>query len=147
MMKCLLTMVAAVAGLFASTIVRADTLSVCGHSVEYKVDLPAADVPANWRGFSGVWVGNSDFGMCLGLIVESIKSDGTAKVLRINGPFGGGMPVVPRAYRFDAKLEGAKLWMTPPGFQFTYVLRSPAELAVTASGAQSTYTGALKKQQ
>src|SRR5262245_25628681 len=84
-MKCVL-----VAGLTAGVLVAAattasaKTATICGQKLDYTVQQPAADVPAPLRAFSGVWVGDAgtvvevyDGSFCVGLVVESVRSDGT----------------------------------------------------------------------
>ncbi len=53
----------------------AASLQACEQTVEYTVQPPGADVPEALRGFSGIWIGKMDTGLCIATVVQSIKPD------------------------------------------------------------------------
>ncbi|MEM7270379.1 MAG: hypothetical protein AAF401_14160 [Pseudomonadota bacterium] len=55
---------------------------------EAVVEPPAEDVPAEWKGFSGVWGGGAWEGKwCHDLYVLSIDANGQVTVIETHGPF------------------------------------------------------------
>jgi hypothetical protein len=85
----------------------ADTLQLCGHSVDFAIEPPSPQVPENVRAFSGVWIGRNQHGRCIAMIFESVQADGTARYvgvwqkLDINNPGG--------IIRAEGRIEGKML--------------------------------------
>ena len=79
---------------------------MCGQSVPYTLVPPAADLPANMRAFSGVWVGAWPSGICNAVVIESIKPDGTVSILDVFGPDSGKPP---GTLRYAGKIVGDTL--------------------------------------
>jgi hypothetical protein len=131
-------------GLLSWTAAHADTLKACGLTLEYKVEPPGPDVPAAMRDFSGVWVGAFDYGMCIGMVVESIRPNGTVRLLRFNGSYINSISSV--SGRVEGKIVGKALETFNNRFQVAYVVRSPTEISVTANSNQFSQTGKLKRQ-
>lgn len=141
--KCLCVTLGMICGLLPSTTAHADTLEACGLTLEYKVEPPGPDVPAAMRDFSGVWVGAFDYGMCIGMVVESIRPNGTVRVLRFNGSYINSISSV--SGRVEGKIEGNTLGTINNRFQVAYVVRSPTEISVTANSNQYSQTGKLTR--
>ena len=142
--KCLCVTLGMVCGLLSWTAAYADTLKACGLTLEYKAEPPGPDVPAAMRAFSGVWVGAFDYGMCIGMVVESIRPNGTVRLLRFNGSYTNAISSV--SGRVEGRIVGKALETTNNRFQVTYVVLSPTEMSVTANSNQYAQTGKLKRQ-
>ena len=142
--KCLSVTLGMLCGLLSGTAAYADTLKACGLTLDYKVEPPGPDVPATMRDFSGVWVGAFDYGMCIGMVVESIRPNGTVRLLRFNGSFVNSISSV--SGRVEGKIVGKALETINNRFQVAYVVRSPTEISVKANSNQFEQTGKLKRQ-
>lgn len=139
-----------VAAIFAAALstsaAHAETLAACEQSIEYKVQAPGAQVPANLQGFSGVWTGKWDSGLCSALVVEGIEPDGTARLLYVNGSMGGQYPVKAGNRRFSGKIAGNKLTAAGSLVTIEYTLRSPGELSATYTSQYGSFRGSFRKQ-
>ncbi len=60
---------------------HAATMKLCNRQIEYSITPPDPDLAPELRSLSGAWGGSVTFSpgseMCVGLIVESIRRDGT----------------------------------------------------------------------
>jgi hypothetical protein len=59
----------------------AQTLKLCGQSVDSTLTLPASDVPDPLRQFSGVWIGsvayNATASMCMAFVIHTVTTNGS----------------------------------------------------------------------
>jgi hypothetical protein len=85
----------------------AETLNMCGQSVQYTVAPPSPQVPANLRAFSGLWIGNWPTGICNAIVIESVLPDGTVNILDVYGPDEAGKPG--GTMRYAGKIVGNTL--------------------------------------
>lgn len=67
---------------------RPAILPACQQEIPYTVVPPAPEVPPEARMFSGVWLGVWGGDLCGALIVEDVKSDGTATTIYAIGSNG-----------------------------------------------------------
>src|SRR5205085_12423729 len=111
---------------------------LCGMPVAYSILPPAANLPESTRAMSGAWVGKWDYGLCSALIVESVKADGTASMVYVNGSFGGEAPIKEGVSRFQGRIAGDTL--TNDQQTFKVVLRGRDELAGTSTGLHGVST-------
>lgn len=147
-MRTVLLSLTLLVGALSHSSAMAETVKVCDQTVAYTISPPGSDVPANMRGFSGVWIGNLDL-MCYGVIVESIKPDGEVQLISISGRWsgsGGAFSVPAGNNKRQGRIEGNKLSFQGPTAQVEYVLRSPTELRVTARGSSWSNEGTLQRQ-
>lgn len=128
----------------AATAQNGGTLTDCEQTVNYTLTPPASDVPPNVRAFSGIWSGKWEGHLCSVLVVESVKSDGTAALLYINGSVGGQYAVKAGNARFAATIVGNKLTSKGRTLTWEFVLQSPTQLSATRTGPgyshSATYT-------
>jgi hypothetical protein len=60
----------------------------CEQSVAYQLADPST-IPESYRRFLGAWTDAAwDASTCAGLIVDDVKSDGTASIIYVYGPLG-----------------------------------------------------------
>jgi hypothetical protein len=60
----------------------------CEQSVAYQLADPST-IPESYRRFLGAWTDAAwDANTCAGLIVDDVKSDGTASIIYVYGPLG-----------------------------------------------------------
>ncbi len=123
-----------------------NTTSLCGVPVAYSVYPPAPGVPQNVRAFSGVWVGKWDYGMCSALIVESVRADGSATLIYVNGSMGGEYSMKSGAIRFAGKIDGAKLSNGQKAYFTEYVMVGPNELKGAYSVPRRSARGQFVRQ-
>jgi hypothetical protein len=107
--------------------------TLCGVPVAYTIKPPAADVPADLAAFSGTWFGAWNYGMCAALVVESIRADGTATVIYVNGAhaadgFKAG------SMRFAAIVRGGHLSDGGTTTSFEAAMVGPDELSAKRIG-------------
>ncbi len=122
---------------FRFAVRRAPPLQVstlCGVDVAYTVYPPSSDVPRNVADFSGAWIGTWDYGMCGAMIVESVKADGSASAIYINGEFGQDQSFKAGAVRFRARIVGKTLSDGGTQTRFDAVMSGANELAITRVG-------------
>lgn len=122
---------------------QAETLAACDQSLEYKIQPPVGGTGA---GFSGVWVGKWDTGLCGALVVESIEPNGSARLLYVNGSMGGQYSMKAGNRRFPGKIDGNKLTAAGQSITIEYILRSPTELAGTYTSQYGSFKGSFRKQ-
>lgn len=132
---------------FAATtaIVAQTTQTLCGESIAYDVQPAAADIPENIRAFSGTWAGKWDYGLCGALIVESVKADGVASLIYVNGSFGGLNPIKAGSTRFMGTITGDTL--IDGGLIFKAIRRGPGSLYVTRSDTRAVTTATFTRTQ
>lgn len=120
----------AIAGplLGAGMAAHAASLQACEQTVEYTIQPPGTDVPETLRGFSGVWIGKMDTGLCIATIVNSISPDGSAQITYVNGSMGGQYPVKAGNRKITAKIVGGKLTTSGSNVSTDYTLRGTNEL-------------------
>lgn len=123
-----------------------NTASLCGVPIAYNVYPPAAEVPQNIRAFSGVWIGKWDYGMCSALIVESVRADGGATLIYVNGSMGGEYSIKAGAVRFVGKIDGNKLTNGQKGYFTEYVMVGANELKGAYSVPRRSARGQFVRQ-
>lgn len=82
--------------------------------------------------------------MCIGMVVEGIRPNGTVRLLRFNGSFINA--ISSKSGRVEGKIVGNTLETINNRFQVAYVVRSRTEISVTANSNQFEQTGKLKRQ-
>lgn len=125
--------------------VSSGTLNACEHSLPYTLQTPAADVPAPTNGFSGVWVGKWDVGLCAALAVESITSTGNVRFLYTNGSLPQ-MHVNRASGRYNGQMKGGKLEFSRNGVSMEFRLQDPTHMAGTYSSSYGQFSGSFQKQ-
>lgn len=127
----------AVAGtmMAAASVAAAKTTTICGQKVEYTMEAPGAEVPAAYRAFSGVWIGDAgalvevyDGRFCVGLVVEKVSADGTvaAKYVwgdRVKLQLGNNYDIRPGVVDWPGRIVGNALILETPNREYVYELR------------------------
>lgn len=124
-----------------------DTLTACEQSIDYTVQAPGADVPEAMRSFSGVWIGKMNTGLCIAVIVQNIKPDGSAQFVYVNGSMGGQYPIKAGNRKINGKIGGGKLSASNQTVSQAYSLRGVSELDLTYThNTAGQFQGSLKRQ-
>jgi hypothetical protein len=111
--------------LFAATAAPAQappgTRVFCEQSVDFHVAERAA-VPPRFRHFLGVWSDAAwDARTCAALIVEDVKSDGTAAIIYVYGPLGDNSPAPGGILHGTGVIrDGALRFQNSDGTQFAF---------------------------
>lgn len=123
----------------------ATTLKVCEQTVSYSVHQPTPDVPAGIRAFSGAWTGKWDMGLCAALIVESVSSNGAARIAYVNGSFNQ-YGIRPATNHWAAKIVGNTLTSSGRSATLEFTSRSEGELAGRFTSQYGQNSGTFTKQ-
>src|SRR5262245_42686080 len=119
----------------AATTASAKTATICGQKLDYTVQQPTTDVPAALRAFSGVWVGDAgavvevyDGTFCVGLVVESVRADGsvTAKYVwgdKVKLQVGTNFDIKPGVVDWSGRIVNNALILDTPNRAYSYELR------------------------
>lgn len=124
----------------------AQAISACQQSVQYNLAPPAADVPAEFRAFSGVWSGSWGNQLCSVLIVEDVAKDGTVQTKYVNGTNPAWNINRPGVRAWSGKVINGVLVLRGNNVSAEYKLANASELAGTYTGAGPQTTGRFKKQ-
>ena len=131
---------------------RAESTTICGQTVNYVVAPPASDVSPELRVLSGIWVGDTGTGggvnettMCIGFVIESIRSDAAVSAKYVRGDkvkfLAGGAtrPIKPGVNTWEGKVTGGVLHFVSADGKYSFDLRvtNPNEMR----GIFSTPTG------
>ncbi len=126
----------------------AATMKLCNRQVEYSITPPESDLAPELRALSGVWDGSVTFSpgaeMCVGLIVEAIRRDGTVdtKLAWFTGPDTGiGNQLSMGTVSWTGKVEGGVLRLvgTQNGNTYTYEFRPTAKDRIGGYFVQNTH--------
>jgi hypothetical protein len=123
----------------------AQSITECQQTVTYNIAAPAADVPANFRAFSGVWVGSWSNQLCSVLIVENIAKDGTVQTKYAwgsNAMWGLAAGVT----AWPGKIVNGVLTLRQPTRSAEFRAVNPNELAGTFTQNRQD-TGSFKRRQ
>ena len=144
--------------LAAASAASAKTATICGQKVEYTLQAPGAEVPAAYRAFSGVWVGDAgivvevyDGSFCVGLVVEKVNPDGTvlAKYVwgdRIKLQLGNNYDIRPGVVDWPGRIVGNALILETPNRDYAYELRiSGNQIAGKRSAPDGSNVVALRR--
>jgi hypothetical protein len=118
----------------------------CDQSVSYRLADPST-IPESYRRFLGAWTDAAwDANTCAGLIVDDVKSDGTASIIYVYGPLG------PNTHAAGGILHGTGVirddelrFQNSDGTQFTFrpAIADLVGQMITPKG--QTYQAAFKK--
>lgn len=128
-----------------TAVVAQTTQTLCDESIAYDVQPAAADIPENIRAFSGTWVGKWDYGLCGALIVESVKADGAASLIYVNGSYGGSNPIKAGSMRFAGRITGDTLSDGGLIANFKATMRGPDRLSVTRADTRAVTTATFTR--
>jgi Trypsin-like peptidase domain len=113
---------------------------LCGQSVDYAVDRIGA--PERYSPFLGIWTGNwnNPSRLCGALIVERVRSDGTAEIIYAYGRAGG----LSHQQRRPAIIDngGTLRFQDDQGSNFVFTIKADDVLAAGFSGASGARLGA-----
>jgi Trypsin-like peptidase domain len=117
--------------------------SLCGRTVDYAVD------PNDSRsGFLGVWSGNwnNSGRLCGGLIVEKVRSDGTAELIYVYGPTQPGSKLAWKQQRRTGVLNNGKLsFQDDQGSTFVFDLIGSGTLNGSFLSGSGRLSGSFQK--
>ena len=131
---------------------HAESTTICGQTVNYVVTPPASDLSPELRALSGIWVGDTGTGrgqvettMCIGFVIESIRSDATVSAKYVWGDKikcfanGANFLIKPGVNPWEGKMTGGVLHFVSADGQYSFDLRvtNPNEMR----GIFSTPTG------
>jgi hypothetical protein len=123
--------------------------SLCDQKVDYIIN--ATGVAEQYRPFVGLWTGswNNSGRLCGGLVVETVRSDGTADLVYIYGPGRSNSRVQGKQQRrtghFDA--GGTLTFQDDEGSNFAFELNGNTSLGAIFSGRSGHLTGVFGKAQ
>jgi hypothetical protein len=123
----------------------AQSLSACSQTINYKLTIPGADVPAATRAFSGVWAGTWGNQLCHVLIVEQIAPDGAVKARYVHGTNPGWGINQPGSRQWSGKIAGNTLTLSDKGGSVEYKLVDAGTLSGTYSFGTGRSSGTFKK--
>src|SRR5690348_9398969 len=92
--------------LAAPSIASAQTASLCGTSVDYKLAPPAAGAPPSSANLLGVWVGDWSGLLCSALVVESVNAAGDVEAWYVWGQYSQWNISQPGKAHWHGKLSG-----------------------------------------
>ena len=107
----------------------AQILTACQQIVPYNLKVPGPDVPAEFRAYSGVWVGTWRTELCGALVVLSVEKDGSVQTRYAFGvsPYWGVR--VPGNFSWRGRIENGSLKLPPnPKDVAEFRLLSPTQL-------------------
>lgn len=122
--------VLALSGMIAQR-AAAETMAMCGQTIEYNIVAPAPDVPADIRAYSGIWKGDWANQLCGVLIVESIQKDGIVQTKYVYGTNPGWGIAKPGFNPWTGTIANGVLKLPPTrtgGNSVEYKMRSPTKL-------------------
>ena len=122
----------------------AESIAMCGQTVEYTMAAPEPDVPADMRAFSGVWVGGWETNkLCSVLVVEAVEKDGAVKATYIWGTYPGWNIFKPGFLKWSGAISSGALKLPPNarGDYVAYKMKNPQTLDGLFNGrTQGTFT-------
>jgi hypothetical protein len=121
----------------------AQTLNMCGQSVQYTVVPPSPQVPANLSAFSGVWVGNWPSGVCHVMVIENVMPDGTVSILDVYGPDDSGK--AGGTMRYPGKIVGNTLSSAGRATAIELTQAGTTQLAATFVSATANARGTFHR--
>jgi hypothetical protein len=120
------------------------TATLCGRAVDYVVDRSESR-----SGFLGVWTGhwNNPGELCGGLIVEKVRSDGTADIIYVYGPSRPGSKLSWKQQRQTGELSknGKLSFRDDQGSTFAFDLIGSGTLSAIFSGRSGRLNASFQK--
>jgi hypothetical protein len=120
------------------------TLSECEQKVQYNLAPVAADVPENFRSFSGIWVGKWANALCSVLIVEEVNKDGSVAAKYLYGTYAPWNINRAGTSAYTGKIINGVLTLRRNNVTIEYRATSPNELAGTFT-ANNQETGIFRR--
>ena len=118
----------------------------CEQSVGYRIADPST-IPESYRRFLGAWTDAAwDANTCAALIVDDVKSDGTASIIYVYGPLGPNTHVAGGVLHGTGVIRDDELrFQNSDGTQFTFrpAIADLVGQMTTPNG--QTYQAAFKK--
>jgi hypothetical protein len=135
-MKCIAAGIAIGALILPVTNGRAETTTICGQSVNYALTSPTADLSPELRVFFGIWVGDTaipaggvaEATMCIGFVIESIRSNATVSAKYIWGDRvryianGNSISIKPGVNTWDGNITGEVLHFVSEDGKYSFDL-------------------------
>jgi len=118
----------------------------CDQSVSYRLADPSM-IPESYRRFLGAWTDAAwDANTCAGLIVDDVKSDGTASIIYVYGPLGPNTHVAGGVLHGTGIIQNDELrFQNSDGTQFTFRPALADLLGQMTTPKGQTYQSAFKK--
>jgi hypothetical protein len=118
----------------------------CDQSVSYRLADPST-IPESYRRFLGAWTDAAwDANTCAGLIVDDVKSDGTASIIYVYGPLGQNTHVAGGVLHGTGIIGDAELrFQNSDGTQFTFRPAVADLVGQMTTPKGQTYQAAFKK--
>jgi hypothetical protein len=118
----------------------------CEQSISYRIADPST-IPESYRRFLGAWTDAAwDANTCAALIVDDVKSDGTASIIYVYGPLGPNTRVPGGVLHGTGVIRDDELrFQNSDGTQFTFrpAISDLVGQMITPKG--QTYQAAFKK--
>ena len=118
----------------------------CEQSVSYRLADPST-IPESYRRFLGAWTDAAwDANTCAALIVDDVKSDGTASIIYVYGPLGPNTRVRGGVLHGTGVIRDDELrFQNSDGTQFTFRPAIADLLGQTTTPNGQTYQATFKK--
>jgi hypothetical protein len=115
-----------------ASIAKAETRAMCDQNVSFELSQLDAEVKPDLKAWQGIWLGTSESGACIGVVVEKIDSNGAVSFKSFIGKYVSNQGLAqPSASELSGRIDGRVLKaITPNQAELTYKIVGAGRLEV-----------------